>query len=130
VRDARPEGRQERGPRRDRDLAGRSRHLIEDVLRLAAAIVLDAAAFVLWNLTVRSPARLVSDLATGLRSPAVLLRGAARTLTGLLLLGAAAAVLNRVALETHTFLVLETWTLVTGLLVEALVGAGRPARDF
>jgi hypothetical protein len=94
------------------------------------AIVLDAAAFVLWNLTVRSPARLLSDLATGLRSPAVLLRGLARFVTGLLLLAAAAVVLYRVALETHTFVVLETWTLVTALLVEALVAAGRGARAF
>jgi hypothetical protein len=129
VRDAGPQGREERRAGRDRHLAGRTGDLTDDVLRLAAAIVADAVAFLLWDLAARTPARLARDLATGLRGPAVALRGLARFIAGSLLLACGALVLVPISIETHTFLVLETWTLVTGLLVEALIGGSRAARE-
>jgi hypothetical protein len=122
VRDAGTQGRQERGPGPHRDLAGRTRELIEDILRLALAIAADAAAFRLWNLAGRSPARLLRDIAGGLPVPATFLRGAARGALGLALITAAAELVLPVAIEGHTFTVLETWTLLTGLFVDGLIG--------
>jgi hypothetical protein len=91
--------------------------------------VADALAFLLWNLAARSPARLARDLAGGLRAPSVALRGFARFVAGLLLLASGAVLLIPISIETHTFVVLETWTLVTALLVEGLIGWSRPARE-
>jgi hypothetical protein len=90
--------------------------------------VLDAGAFILWNLTARSPARLARDLAGGIARPAAALRGLARFAAGLLLLAAAAALLLPASIQVRTFTVLETWTLLAGLLVEALIGADLRAR--
>jgi hypothetical protein len=92
------------------------------------ATVLDAGAFLLWNLTARSPARLARDLAGGLSRPMNALRGLARFAIGLVLLVAAAALLLPTAIQVRTFAVLETWTLLAGLLVEALIGADLRAR--
>jgi hypothetical protein len=122
VRDARPQGREERRARRNRDLARRSRNLTEAVLRLAAAIVVDACAFLLWNLASRSPARLARDLTGGISRPASALSGVARGAGGLFLLAAGATLLLPLALASRTYLILETWTLLTGLLVEQMIG--------
>jgi hypothetical protein len=92
-------------------------------LRLGAAIVADAGAFMLWNLASRSPARLARDVAGGLSRPAVALRAIARFFTGLLLLAAGAALVLPLTIQVRTFTVLETWTVLTGLLVEQLIGA-------
>jgi hypothetical protein len=100
VRDAGAESRQERRARPNRHLARRSSDLSGEILRLAAAIVVNAGAFLLWNLASRSPTRLARDLAAG------------------------ASLLFPLAIQTRTFMVLETWTLLTGLLVEQLIGAG------
>ncbi|HEY5341171.1 MAG TPA: hypothetical protein VIK27_09115 [Candidatus Aquilonibacter sp.] len=78
----------------------------------------------MWNLASRSPARLARDLAAGLTRPAVAMRAGARFAGGLLLLAAGASLLFPLAIQTRTFMVLETWTLLTGLLVEQLIGAG------
>jgi len=50
-------------------------------------------------------------------------RGVARFTGGLLLLAAGAAILLPLTIQTQTFAVLETWTVLTGLLVEQLIGA-------
>ena len=81
----------------------------------------------MWGLAARSPARLAQDLAGGLRRPLVLLRGLLRFATGVLLLAAGAILLLPLAFGTRTFTVLETWTVLTGLLVEQLLGARQPA---
>ncbi len=94
-------------------------------MRLAAAIVFDAGAFALWNLASRSPARLVRDLAAGISKPAVAVRGVARFCGGLLLLVAAATLVLPLAIQTRAFTVLEIWTVLTGLVVEQLIGADR-----
>lgn len=90
---------------------------------MALAIVADAAAFYLWNLTARSPAQVARDVAAGVSRPAVALRGAARFTAGLFLLAAGAVLLLPLAIQTRTFTVLETWTVLTGLLVEQLLAA-------
>jgi hypothetical protein len=77
----------------------------------------------LWNLASRSPAQLVRDVAGGVSRPAVALRAVLRFLTGLLLLAAGAVLVLPLTLQVRTFTVLETLTVLTGLLVEQLVGA-------
>jgi len=94
---------------------------------VAAAIVVDAAAFSLWNLASRSPFRLARDVAAGATQPLVALRSVARFAAGLILLVAGAVLLLPLTIQTRTFTILETWTAVTGLLVEQLVGySGKP----
>jgi len=83
---------------------------------------------VIWNLATRSPLRLARDLAGGIGHPARAAGGFARLVWGLLLLVAAAALLLPIAIVGRTFIVLETWTVLTGLLVELLVGADLRAR--
>jgi hypothetical protein len=122
VRDVGAEGREERRARRDRDLARRGRPLIDDVLRVAAAICVDAFAFVLWNLTARSPLRLAHDVAAGVRRLPVFLRGAFHLAVGaLLLLGGGILLLPLVA-RGRDFIVIETIALVAALAVDQLVG--------
>ena len=95
---------------------------------MAAAIVVDAAAFSLWNLASRSPFRLARDVAAGTTRPLVALRSVARFIAGLMLLVAGAVLLLPLAIQTRTFTILETWTAVTGLLVEQLLGYSNKAR--
>jgi hypothetical protein len=76
----------------------------------------------LWNLASRSPAQLVRDLSAGARRPAIAASGIARAIAGLLLLAAGAILLLPLALGSRTYLVLETWTVLTGLLVEQIIG--------
>jgi hypothetical protein len=86
------------------------------------AIVLAAGAFLLWDLPARSPLQVVRDIAGGAARSTTLIRGFARFSFGLLLLAAGAALVAPVALGTRTFVVLETWSLLTGLLVNAFLG--------
>ncbi len=90
---------------------------------MAAAIVVDACAFSLWNLAARSPAQLARDVAAGARhGTATTLRGIARFIAGMLLLLAGAVLLLPLAIGANTFTVLETWTVLAGLLVNQLLG--------
>ena len=89
---------------------------------MAAAIAVDTGAFVLWNLAARSPLRLARDVAAGVSRPAVALRAGGRFAGGLFLLAAGGVLLLPLALQVRTFTVLETWTVLTGLLVEQLIG--------
>ena len=54
--------------------------------------------------------------------PAVALRAVGRFAGGLFLLAAGGVLLLPLALQVRTFTVLETWTVLTGLLVEQLIG--------
>lgn len=78
----------------------------------------------MWGLASRSPLRLAHDVASAARRPSILLRGLLRFTAGVLLLAAGALLLLPLALGSGTFTVLETWTVLTGLLVEQLLGAG------
>jgi len=84
--------------------------------------VIDACAFMLWNLASRSPGQLARDLSGGLTRPGIAIRGLTRTLGGLVLLAAGALIIEPTAIGSRTYVVLETWTILTGLLVEQLVG--------
>ena len=68
--------------------------------------------------------RLAHDLASGASRPAIALRGLARFIAGIVLLLAGAVLLLPLAFGTRTFTVLETWTVLTALLVEQVIGAG------
>jgi hypothetical protein len=85
-------------------------------------MVIDACAFSVWNLASRSPAQLLRDLAAGLRRPGSAASGITRAIGGLLLLAAGAVVLLPLVLSSHTYIVLETWAVLTGLLVEQVIG--------
>ena len=85
-------------------------------------------AFVIWNLASRSPARLARDIVGSFRRPVILLRGILSLVVGLLLLVGSASLLLPLPLPHHALLVLITWTILTGLLVEQLVGPDLHAR--
>ena len=92
------------------------------MLRVAAAICANAIAFVLWNLTARSPVRLVRDIAAALRRLPVLLYGLFHFVVGGLLLAGGAALLIPLSASGGDFLVLETIALIAALAVDQLVG--------
>jgi hypothetical protein len=81
-----------------------------------------------WNLASRSPGQLVRDIGSGLSHPAVALRALVRFSAGLLLLASGAALLLPLTIQIQTFTVLETWTVLTGLFVEQLIGADLRSR--
>lgn len=90
--------------------------------RFALAIVLDAAAFTVWDLGTRAPLDLIADLRRAVASRRGLAAGAARFVGGAALLLLAAFVAGPALLNRRTFTVLETATLVAALLVEQLIG--------
>jgi hypothetical protein len=98
-------------------------------LRVVAAILVDACAFFLWNLSSRSPAQLARDIAGGARQAGSAVRGFTRFTAGALLLLAGGVLLLPLALRPQTFTILETWAVITGLLVEHLIGADLRARS-
>ena len=77
----------------------------------------------LWNLATRSPRQLARDVGAGLSRPAVIVRSVVRFTAGVLLLAAGAALVLPLTIQVRTFAALETLTVLTGLLVEQLVGA-------
>lgn len=89
---------------------------------MAGAIVLDLAAFVVWMLAMRGPARLLAEIGAAIREPRALLHGLATFAAGLALLVAAGTLLVPVAPTSRAFFVLETWTVLTALLADQLVG--------
>ena len=95
----------------------------EVIVRFALAIVLDAFAFVVWDVGTRPPTRLLRDIARGVRVPTAVGRGTIRFLIGALLLLLAAFVARPAMPSAHAFTVLETGMLIAALIVEALIGA-------
>jgi hypothetical protein len=96
--------------------------LLEPAARFAIAIVLDALAFVIWNVGTRPPLTLVRDISAGARHPKVLLGGVARFLLGLGLLVLAGLIARPSTPTARSFTFLETWMLIAALLVEMLIG--------
>lgn len=87
--------------------------------------MLQALAFIIWDVGTRAPAQLVVDLYGGLRSRRIFARGLWRFILGLLLLASAALLLLTLTIVDirREFFALETGAIVAGLLVEMLVGA-------
>ena len=96
--------------------------MIAAALLFACAIVLDAAAFVIWDVGTRPPAVLVRDAGAALHRPPDLARGALRFLAGGALLVLAAFIARPAISSAAAFTVLETGMLIVALVVEALVG--------
>ncbi len=94
----------------------------EVLIRFTLAIVLDALAFVIWDVGTRPPLQLLREVARGLRVPAVLGRGTIRLVVGGLLLLLAAVVARPAMPSMHVFTLLETGMLIAALIVEALIG--------
>ena len=92
------------------------------VLRFALAIVFDALAFTIWDVGTRPPLRLIHDVASGIRAPRVLVRGALRFAIGFGLLFLAAVVARPAMPTMRAFTLIETGMIVAALLVEQLVG--------
>lgn len=87
--------------------------------------MLHALAFIIWDVGSRAPGQLAADVYAGLRSWRTFGRGLWRFVLGLMLLASAALLLLTLTiLDIRTeFFTLETGAIVTGLLVEMLVGA-------
>jgi hypothetical protein len=96
--------------------------LAVDALRIALAILLDTAALIIWDIGSRSPLRLFADVRAGLRERRAIVRGMLRVVAGVLALMAAVAVSAPVATRAVDFTIIETWALVTALIVEQIVG--------
>jgi hypothetical protein len=94
----------------------------ELVVRFVIAIVLDAAAFILWDVGTRPPLRLAHDVARGVRVPRVFAFGLLRLIVGAALLFAAADVARPGMPTMQAFTFIETGMLIAALLVEQLVG--------
>lgn len=92
------------------------------VLRFALAIVLDAFAFILWDVGTRPPLRLGRDLVRGIRVPRSFAFGLLRFIVGCALLLAAADVARPGMPTMQAFTFIETGMLIAALLVEQLVG--------
>jgi hypothetical protein len=92
------------------------------VVRFALAIVLDALAFILWDVGTRPPLRLGRDIVAGIRVPRSLAFGLLRFIVGGALLFAAADVARPGMPSLHAFTFIETGMLIAALLVEQLVG--------
>jgi hypothetical protein len=94
----------------------------EVLTRFAFAIVLDALAFVVWDVGTRPPLRLLRDVVRGARVPAVLVRGLLRFALGTGLLLAGALVARPAIPGPRAFTAIETGMLIAALIVEALIG--------
>ncbi|MGB8267047.1 MAG: hypothetical protein WCE44_12020 [Candidatus Velthaea sp.] len=103
-------------------------NLIETTARLAVAILLDALAFVVWDVGTRGPVRMLRDLAGGFAGAGVFARGVARFLLGLFAIAVAAIVLLPPIVASGRPVLVEGWTLLAGLAVETLIGADLRAR--
>jgi len=84
--------------------------------------VLDAFAFVVWDVGTRPPLTLVRDLSRGLRRPRLFAQGLVRFATGVGLLILAALVARPAIPTVRAFTLIETGMLIAALLVEQLVG--------
>ncbi len=94
----------------------------ELVVRFAFAIVMDALAFILWDVGTRPPLQLARDVARGVRTPRTFAYGMLRLITGAALLFLAADVARPGMPTMQAFTFIETGMLVAALLVEQLVG--------
>jgi len=115
-----------RGPRQDAGYGKRHIPLegfVELAIRVAGAILLDALAFIVWNVGTRTPLELVADLRKGLRDRRTLGIGIVSALVGFVFLMAATVLLlPAIADPGHDLSVAELSTFLVALLVELLIG--------
>jgi hypothetical protein len=97
-------------------------------VRIALAIMLDTAALIIWNIGTRSPARLLSDIRSGLQRKSAIVGGLMRFAAGTLALILAAAVCAPVTSRPIKSTVIECLGLVTALVLEQLIGPDLRAR--
>jgi hypothetical protein len=108
----------------------RPSQLIETAARLAFAILCDAFAFTVWNVGTRGPVHLTRDLANGFRNLLTFARGFARFFTGIAAIAIGALAVLPLVARTREPGVIEGLTLITGLVVEILVGSDLRRRLF
>lgn len=102
--------------------------LLEPAVRFAIAIILDALAFVIWDVGTRPPGALLRDLRAGVRVPRVFFAGLLRFGAGMGLLVLAGLIARPATPTGQAFTFLETWMVVAALLVEMLIGNDLRAR--
>ena len=94
----------------------------EIALRFAIAILLDALAFIVWDVGTRPPTQLVRDVVAALRRPDALARGVARLVTGFALVALAFLIARPGFATPRSFVFLQTGMLLAALVVENLIG--------
>ncbi len=97
-------------------------------MRIAAAVVLDSTAFVIWNVGTRSPAALIAAIRAGMRVRASFTRGLLRFTAGALAILNAVWISLPIAVRPNDETIVECLTIVTALLIEQLVGPKLRAR--
>jgi len=96
--------------------------------------MLNALAFIAWDLAGRSPLQVARDVAAGFARPSTFIRGVTRIAIGIVALASSLILVLPMMLRTHQPTAIELWPLLAGLAVEAIVGPdirarfGRPAR--
>jgi len=92
-------------------------------VRVACAILLDALAFIIWNVGTRPPLQLFADIRGSVRDARIVARGIATTLGGFIFVMAATIVLiPAIAQPARDLPLTESVTFVAALAVELLVG--------
>ncbi len=102
--------------------------LFSDAIRIAAAILLDTLALVIWDLGTRPPGVLFADVARGIRDAGSIARAVVRVVAGLCAMVVGVLISAPVAVRALDFTIIECGALVCALVVEALVGPDLRAR--
>jgi hypothetical protein len=92
-------------------------------LRVAGAIVLDTVAFVIWNLSSRTPLGLVRDARRAFANPRLFITGGLAALIGTIFLGAAIVLVFPALTDAAAeFPGIELGSLLVALALEFLIG--------
>lgn len=83
-----------------------------------------------WDVGTRGPLRVLRDIGAGFTSLRTLTTGFVRLLVGVVAIAIAGVVLLPVFLRSSQPTIVESLTLVTGLIVESLIGTDLRARVF
>ena len=90
---------------------------------MAGAIVLDALAFIVWNVGTRSPLALIADLRRGFHDRRVFAIGVVSAIVGFVFIMAATVLLlPAIADPARDLSISELLTFLVALLVEILIG--------
>ena len=94
----------------------------QTAIRMALAMLLDIAALVIWNIGTRSPVRVFLDVRAGLQHRSNVMRGCVRFITGALAVALAVSVSAPITGDGRSAGIIDSWELVTALIVEQLIG--------